>query len=253
MASGGTPPYKFTVTYPPNTGTWTASTPDGINGYISLLPITAGALPFTINVTDATGATGSVIGTVYVQQMGTIVQVMDQPKYFPSVTQMVLTGRISTAPFGTVDPSAATPTGTVDFLIDGVDQDDPQPVFSGDTLPIGINVDVLFHTIDATYSGDTNYSNSAYDVPVTVNGNRPQTITFLSGLNVSVGSTVALTAYASSGLPVSYSVFSGPGTLDASGTNLIVTGPGTIAVAAQQNGDQSFAAANTVYANFYAH
>ena len=63
---------------------------------------------------------------------------------------------------------------------------------------------------------------------------------------------MALTAYASSGLPVTYFVQSGNATLDASGMNLIATGPGQIVVSAYQAGDQSFAPSNYAYANFIA-
>jgi hypothetical protein len=259
MASGGTPPYQFSVTYPANTGTWTMSTPDGINGYLSLLPLAPGAFPFTINVTDATGATGTVVSTMYVQQMETIVQVTDQVYTYPTATKVNLTGVVSAGPFAfePMDPSAPGPTGTVDFLLDGVDLNEPQTVVNGQNpIPAGIIVDVLFHTIDATYSGDANYTNSAYDIPITVNGNRAQTITFPgNGLNVPVGSTVALTASASSGLPVTYYMSAGgtgSGSLDASGTNLIVSSAGYVFVCAQQNGDKSFAPAPTVCATFNA-
>ena len=56
--------------------------------------------------------------------------------------------------------------------------------------------------------------------------------------------TVTLAATASSGLAVSYSVTSGPGTI--SGSTLTVTGTGTIVVAASQAGNSTYAAATTV-------
>ncbi len=55
------------------------------------------------------------------------------------------------------------------------------------------------------------------------------------------GTPVALAATSTSGLPISYSVISGPGTI--SGTNLTTTGIGTIVVAANQAGNSNYTAA----------
>jgi sugar lactone lactonase YvrE len=77
-------------------------------------------------------------------------------------------------------------------------------------------------------------------------GTTPQTITFpapASPVAYGVG-PVTLSATASSGLPVSFSVLSGPGTL--SGNMLTITGQGTIVVAADQAGNATYAAATEV-------
>jgi sugar lactone lactonase YvrE len=73
-----------------------------------------------------------------------------------------------------------------------------------------------------------------------------QTITFppLGPIVYSVGRTVALSATASSGLAVAYTVVSGPATV--SGSTLTVTGVGTVVVQADQAGNASYTAAVSV-------
>lgn len=76
-----------------------------------------------------------------------------------------------------------------------------------------------------------------------------QTITFSNPgtLTYGVGS-ITLTASASSGLPVSYAVLSGPATV--SGNTLTITGAGSITVQATQSGNSSYAAATPVSVTF---
>jgi sugar lactone lactonase YvrE len=74
----------------------------------------------------------------------------------------------------------------------------------------------------------------------------PQTINFVS-LTSPITYTVTpipLSATATSGLPVSFSVVSGPGTV--SGSSLTVTGVGTVLIAANQPGSTNFSAAPQV-------
>lgn len=61
-------------------------------------------------------------------------------------------------------------------------------------------------------------------------------------------SLVGLTATASSGLPVSYQILSGPAQLQ--GNNVVFTGKGTIAVSASQFGNTTYAAAAPVVRSF---
>lgn len=72
---------------------------------------------------------------------------------------------------------------------------------------------------------------------------QPQSIAFSPILNLYEDDSLDLTAYAvaTSGLPVSYSVASGPGLL--SGNILSFTGPGTVSVVAHQYGDETHAPA----------
>lgn len=78
-----------------------------------------------------------------------------------------------------------------------------------------------------------------------------QTISFANPGNHGVGSPpFALDAMASSGLPVSYAVVSGPASL--AGGQLTITGPGTIVVQATQPGDGTYLPAPPVSQSFNA-
>jgi hypothetical protein len=76
-----------------------------------------------------------------------------------------------------------------------------------------------------------------------------QTITFTAPTSpVTYGvSPITLSATASSGLSVTFSVVSGPGTI--SGNILTITGVGTVEVAADQSGNADYAAAKEVTHN----
>ena len=84
---------------------------------------------------------------------------------------------------------------------------------------------------------------------ITVN-RASQSITFpgRGSLEFAAGLFIPLTAQSSSGLPVFYSMVSGPGTLI--GESLVVAGAGTIQVAASQPGDVNFLAATPVTQTF---
>jgi hypothetical protein len=94
----------------------------------------------------------------------------------------------------------------------------------------------------------TDYSFGTF-VPgtLTVNGYQQQTISFAPIAPVAYGhSPLTLTATASSGLPVTFQVVSGPGTLAANGTTLTIAGGGTIVVTATQTGGGAYFAATPV-------
>jgi|GEM_PF-2914107 len=79
--------------------------------------------------------------------------------------------------------------------------------------------------------------------------NASQTITFALLVDrVFTASPITLVATASSGLPVSFSVVSGPATV--SGDQLTLTGTGTVTVRASQAGDATYAAATPVEHSF---
>jgi pimeloyl-ACP methyl ester carboxylesterase len=77
----------------------------------------------------------------------------------------------------------------------------------------------------------------------------PQTVTFGALSQQHVGDApFTLSATASSGLPVSYSVLSGPATI--SGNAVIITGAGTVTIRASQSGDATYSAAANVDQSF---
>jgi parallel beta-helix repeat protein len=104
-------------------------------------------------------------------------------------------------------------------------------------------------TIEAYQSGNARYNPA---IPVrrsfTV-GKASQAITFPAIANKSYGSSpFTLTASASSGLPVSYRVVSGPAQV--SGSTVTLTGSGTVTIEASQSGNSNYAAANKLTRSF---
>ena len=100
----------------------------------------------------------------------------------------------------------------------------------------------------ASYSGDSNFSSSqSATVPLNSIAIAPasQTITFPNPGPLPDGvAPVTLTATASSGLPVTYTLISGPGSL--SGDTLTITDVGDIVVEADQAGNTAYLAAPSV-------
>jgi hypothetical protein len=76
-----------------------------------------------------------------------------------------------------------------------------------------------------------------------------QTITFPTITEQETTNTVTLAATADSGLPVTFSMASGPASLF-DGTNLIFTGMGVVSIVASQMGDSNYLAADSVTNNF---
>jgi RHS repeat-associated protein len=101
-------------------------------------------------------------------------------------------------------------------------------------------------TIQATQAGNNAYAAAPLvSQCFTVNG-KPQTITFTAPTTPVIYGVapITLSATASSGLAVSFSVTSGPATV--SGSTLTITGAGTVVVAANQVGNANYAAATQV-------
>ena len=249
-ASGGTPPYTFSLGYPVGSGQWTL-TPSGTTATLTGYPFVMGIVPITITATDSLGITGSVLISLNVRQQAQSLMMFSGTQT-PIATGTSVAYSSSVEFFGGSPAGTPVPTGTVKYQLDYINL--PTATLVNAATPAAtITTDILFHQIFATYSGDTNYNNEFATAVYVINGNRPQTINFPSGLNVPVGTTMALTARASSGLPVTYQVIYGSAVLDSSGTNLVVQGSGAIGVQATQAGDTSFAAASTVIATFNAH
>jgi IgGFc binding protein/PKD domain len=100
-------------------------------------------------------------------------------------------------------------------------------------------------TVTVTATSQANTAASASST-VTLMPKASQTISFTPPVSpVTYGvSPITLTATASSGLPVTFGVLSGPGTV--SGSTLTITGVGTVVVAANQAGNTYYAAAAQV-------
>ena len=78
-------------------------------------------------------------------------------------------------------------------------------------------------------------------------GKQAQTITFPSLPGMTYGTPpLALSASASSGLPITYTIVSGPAVLQNGGKVLRITGAGTVVIAAAQAGNSTYWAANAI-------
>lgn len=99
--------------------------------------------------------------------------------------------------------------------------------------------------VRASQAGDSNYA-AATPVNVTITvAQAAQTISFTAPATATQGdSPLTLTGSATSGLPLTFAVQSGPGTI--LGDQLTITGTGDIVVRASQAGDTNYAAATPV-------
>jgi sugar lactone lactonase YvrE len=134
--------------------------------------------------------------------------------------------------------SANGSTGTVTWSIDGSAWQTHN--LSGSSDPIyGFTTESTgTHAITAAYSGDS--SNSSGIAATTLTIKSTQTITFTAPTSPVIygAAPIALSATATSGLPVAFGIVSGPGTVI--GSTLTITGPGTIVVAANQAGSATY-------------
>jgi hypothetical protein len=163
----------------------------------------------------------------------------------PAVEQTLTVNKASqTIPFGPLSPvtfgvSVSLPaTSSAGLPVAYIIVSGPGTI-SGSTLtPTGAGSVV----VQAHQVGNANYA-AATSVQQTLTVNRAgQTITFPPLSPVTVGSgTVALAATSSSGLAVTYTVVSGPGTI--SGSRLTPIGAGSVVVRADQAGDANYTAA----------
>ncbi len=104
-------------------------------------------------------------------------------------------------------------------------------------------------TIRASQDGDDVYDTATIVFQDIVINKATQTISFPPIADQVLGSAaLVLNANASSGLPVSYSLLSGPAAL--AGNQMTFTGLGTVSVTAMQNGDTNYLAATSVNRTF---
>jgi hypothetical protein len=104
-------------------------------------------------------------------------------------------------------------------------------------------------SVIASQAGNPNYYSAAPQVAQSVNATKAsQTITFPPIPTQNGPGTVALTATATSGLTVTYSVISGPATV--SGSTLTTTAAGSVTVQASQAGNANYAPATPVSQTF---
>ncbi|MEQ9377491.1 MAG: MBG domain-containing protein [Imperialibacter sp.] len=161
------------------------------------------------------------------------------------LSQTIVFDALETVSYG-VGPYELTASATSGLTVSYASSDQTVATVSGSTLTVVRAGSVI---ITASQEGGGAY-HAADDVPQTLVVNQAsQTITFdaMEDVDISVGS-VQLTASASSGLDIAYSLVSGPATL--SGNSLTLTGTGEIVVAADQEGDANYLEAAQVSQSF---
>ena len=148
-----------------------------------------------------------------------------------------------------VPPATGTPTGTVQFKIDGSDFGTPVALSGGSATSGDISTLMAGdHIVTATYGGDSNFNGSTSPSFTQTVDKANQTITFGALADKTYGDAdFTVSATASSGLPVSFTA-SGAGTV--SGNTVHITGVGSCTITAQQTGDGNYNAAPDVSQTF---
>lgn len=186
---------------------------------------TTGTFTVTLTVTDNSGLTGTAGVTIAVNAVPPAITAQ------PSSTE-VLAGTVATLSAA----ASGAPTPTLQWRKNGT-------AISGATnatLALTVTaVDAGAYTLLATNAAGTAESNPATltvdKVPQTVAFTPPAEVPFTTG-------TITLSASASSALPVTYAVQSGPASIAAGG--LTVSGPGTVTIRAQQAGNDIYQSAS---------
>jgi hypothetical protein len=161
----------------------------------------------------------------------TAYDILSQPVPGDSSTVVTMTGSTNTVQF--------------DSNGDGIFGDNTQTL-SGGTFTISTE-DTMGGTITLTAT-DAN-SRTGTSSPINVTGAANQTISFGPLTNQTYGNApFTVSATASSGLPVTFSIVSGPATV--AGNTVTITGAGTVTVAASQAGNGTWNAATNVNQSF---
>jgi hypothetical protein len=234
--------------------------------------VSYGVAPITLAATSSSGlavtyTVASGPGTINGSQLavtgvGTIVVSASQPgnsQYQPAAdtqslvvtpVSLTVTANNATKDFGSPNPTfSATFTGFVNG-----DTQTTAGVYSGvpafsTTATTNSAQGSYPITVSSGSLASANYTFATFVAgTLTINGYLSQTISFSTPTPVTYGqpASLSLTATASSGLPVTLQVVSGPGTISSNGSILTVTGGGTVVITASQAGSGSYLAATPV-------
>jgi hypothetical protein len=230
-------------------------------------PVTYPVSPITLSATASSGLTvtfsvlsgpGSITGnTLTVTGTGTIVIAANQAgngsyAAAPQVTQSIVVA-LSSQTITFIAPTSPVTYPVAPITLSATASSGLTVSFSVLSGPGSITANTLTVTgtgtivIAANQAGNSSYAAAPQVTQsIVVNGSSSQTITFAaptSPVTYPVA-PITLSATASSGLTVSFSVLSGPGSI--TGSTLSVTGTGTIVIAANQAGNSTYAAAPQV-------
>jgi hypothetical protein len=245
-----------TITF---TGLPSATTYTSPNATYTLNASATSGLPITYGVTGPGTISGT---TLTITGAGTVVVTASQPgntnyKTATPVSQTIVVSQASQTITFTGLPSATTYTSPNATYTLNASATSGLPITYSVTGPGTISGTTLTITgagtvvVTASQPGNTNYK-AATPVSQTIIVNKAsQTITFTLSAGVDYGvAPIALPVDASSGLPITYIVTSGPGTITgtAAAPTLTITASGTVKVTASQAGNANYNAAASVTA-----
>lgn len=197
-------------------------------GGVGTAPIDAGSYPVVATISDARYA-GAASDTLVIARAA-------QTVTFDALPSAIDVG----VPF-TVSATASSALTSFAFsVVSGNASVDGTSVTANDALPV---------TLRATQAGDANHEAATADITFTASP-KNQAITFAALPDVDLThAPIVLSATASSGLPVAFTIVSGPVTLN--GGTLTLTGvAGVVTIRASQAGDAIYAPAASVARSF---
>jgi|GEM_PF-1596543 len=221
----------------PVTFSFSGSLPPGMNlssnGVLSGGPTQPGSFFFIVTATDANDCKGSRSFTLIVKATPSFSN-LSSPVISYGTSPTVIGGRISAS-------GVAPATESVLVTLNGVTQlaqIKSDGTFSSSFDTSQLPASTTPYTINFSFAGSTAFNSASATSQLIVN-KANQTINFgLISDKVFTNLPFTLTATASSGLPMSFQVLSGPAIL--SGNTVTLTGAGTVHIRASQAGDSNF-------------
>ena len=256
--TGGNPLPGAWVTTSPASLPFPGSSNDQTQSWTVTVAVPSNATPGTYTATIQADPTPNAQGGKVPNNnnKGTDLTVTVNPKPATSLAVGSATGTFG----GTVSLSATlTSSGsglnnkTINFTLNGLSVGSAVTNSSGlATLPnatlSGINFGTYPSGVGASFAGDSGFAAASGTGTLTVN-KADQTISFDALANKTFGDAdFMVSATASSGLPVSFSIASGPATI--SGNTVHITGAGSVTVHATQAGNSNYNAASAVDQSF---
>jgi sugar lactone lactonase YvrE len=215
---------------------------------VEFAPLTSGSLTGTVSITDNNLNVTGAVQQVSLSGTGVSFSANIALAETPGISVVYGTPVTVTA---TLTGANGVPTGNITYTLDGVLQPGVSLSAGGIvqfTLPGTLSLGM--HSIEVSYAGDADYRiatpSQGFTLTVTA---ETQTIIFPALASRVYGNTpFAVAATASSGLPVTIAVQSGPATI--SGNIVTITGAGAVVLVATQPGNTDYSAAAPVTESF---